>query len=430
MVHAPDSRQLESVILNNNAVVSIILLLFITHVFTGSSTAQTGRSWEPSHETVERVSNKNPTANFYEDKVLDFTLPDPLALDGNPIKSVSTWERVNRPEILELFIQYVYGRVPDTPYEMSFDLVYEDREAMDGKATLKQVDIQIAAEGQALVIHLNFFIPNHTTHPAPLFLLINNRGVENTDVTRAVKSEFWPAEEAIARGYGIAAFKNADVDPDNRDFNNGVHGMLDGGGRDGESWGTLAAWAWGASRCMDYFESDSDIDPKKIAVVGHSRGGKAALWAGATDPRFAMVVSNESGAGGAKLARRNYGETVEALNRAVPYWFCANYKQFSNNEAALPVDQHMLIGLIAPRAVYIAAADEDLWADPKGMYLALYHALPVYRLYFPDTFLSEGVPALDSPVISGKVGYHIRRGDHNMLLKDWNWFMDFADRVY
>src|SRR5690606_11166926 len=138
MVHAPDSRQLESVILNNNAVVSIILLLFITHVFTGSSTAQTGRSWEPSHETVERVSNKNPTANFYEDKVLDFTLPDPLALDGNPIKSVSTWERVNRPEILELFIQYVYGRVPDTPYEMSFDLVYEDREAMDGKATLKQ----------------------------------------------------------------------------------------------------------------------------------------------------------------------------------------------------------------------------------------------------------------------------------------------------
>lgn len=409
---------------------SLLLVLAVT-LFTTQAPAQKSKSWKASPETVERVSKKNPTTNYHEEKVQDFTLPDPLALGREPINSASAWEGVNRPEILELFMQNVYGRVPDTPYDMSFNLVNEDKQAMDGNATLKQVEINISANNQSLVIHLNFFIPNHVSRPVPLLLLINNRGVENTDVTRAVKSEFWPAEEVVSRGYGIAAFKNADVDPDNNDgFNNGIHGLLDGGKRDGESWGTLAAWAWGASRCMDYFESDSDIDPKKIAVVGHSRGGKAALWAGATDPRFAMVVSNESGAGGAKLARRNYGETVEALNRAVPYWFCANYKKFSNNEATLPVDQHMLVALIAPRAVYIAAADEDLWADPKGMYLALYHALPVYRLYFPNTFLSEAMPALDKPVISGKVGYHIRRGDHNMLLKDWNWFMDFADRVY
>jgi pimeloyl-ACP methyl ester carboxylesterase len=266
--------------------------------------------------------------------------------------------------------------------------------------------------------------------PVPAFLLIDNRGPQNTDPERKVKSEFWPAEEVIARGYAIAVFSNADLDPDNfDDFKNGIHGLLDRGERKPDSWGTLAAWAWGASRCLDYFETDKDINSKKVAVVGHSRGGKTALWAAAEDKRFAMAVSNESGCGGAALARRKYGETVARINNAFPHWFCLNYRNWSDNEDSMPVDMHMLISLIAPRAVYVTSASEDLWADPRGSYLSLYHSLPVFQLYDINSTLSDKMPPLNRPVIGGRLAYHIRDGAHNMLLKDWNWFMDFGDTI-
>ncbi len=270
-------------------------------------------------------------------------------------------------------------------------------------------------------------MPNNVRKPVPAFLLIDNRGPANTDPTRKVKSEFWPAEQVIERGYAIAVFYNADVDPDNYDeFKNGIHGILDRE-RQPDSWGTIAAWAWGASRCMDYFVTDKDIDNKKVAVVGHSRGGKTALWAGAEDQRFALVVSNESGCGGAALARRKYGETIARINASFPHWFCTNYRKYDNNENALPVDMHMLMALIAPRAVYVTSAAEDLWADPRGSYLSLCNSIPVFQLLKTKSSLPPEMPALNRPVISGKTGYHIRDGAHNMLLKDWKWFMDFAD---
>jgi pimeloyl-ACP methyl ester carboxylesterase len=273
-------------------------------------------------------------------------------------------------------------------------------------------------------------VPNNFAKPVPAYLLIDNRGPQNTDPTRVLKSEFWPAEEVIARGYAIAVFSNADVDPDNfDDFKNGIHGLLDRGERKPDAWGTIAAWAWGASRCLDYFETDKDIDAGKVAVVGHSRGGKTALWAAAEDQRFAMAASNESGCGGAALARRRYGETVARINSAFPHWFCKNYIKWGNNEDSMPVDMHMLIALIAPRAVYITSASEDLWGDPRGSYLSLYNSLPVFRLYEKNTVLPEQMPPLNRQVTSGKVAYHIRDGVHNLLLKDWNWFMDFGDRV-
>ena len=408
----------------------ILTIAFITLQLS----AQKEESWKPSVESVEMNSQKYKplNLNFYESKVHAYTLPDPLLTqDGKVVKTIRDWEETRRHEILELFRENVYGRVPDTPYKKTFQVVNEDKNAMGGSATLRQVDITISVDSQSLVIHLNIFVPNKIQKPVPLFLLINNRGVENTDPMREVKSEFWPAEEVIARGYGIAAFKNDDVDPDNYDgFKNGIHGILDRGKRDDESWGTLAAWAWGASRCMDYFETDKDIDKNKIAVVGHSRGGKTALWAGAEDPRFAMVISNDSGEGGASLARRSYGETVARLNVVFPHWFCSNYNKFSDNVTALPIDQHMLIALIAPRAVYVDSADEDLWADPKGSYLSLYYAVPVYKLFYTETTLPKAMPPLNKQVVSGKIGYHIRDGSHNMLLKDWNWFMDFADKTF
>jgi hypothetical protein len=221
------------------------------------------------------------------------------------------------------------------------------------------------------------------------------------------------------------------VDPDNYDeFKNGIHAVLDRGERKGDSWGTIAAWAWGASRCMDYFETDKDINRKKVAVLGHSRGGKTALWAGAEDQRFSLVISNESGCGGAALARRSYGETVARINTSFPHWFCSNYKKYADNENSIPVDMHELLSLIAPRALYVACASDDLWGDPKGSYLALYNSLPVFQLLKTGSDLPETIPPLNVQVKSGKTGFHIRDGGHNLLLKDWNWFMDFADMVW
>ncbi|MBW6501714.1 MAG: glycoside hydrolase N-terminal domain-containing protein [Bacteroidales bacterium] len=388
-------------------------------------------SWKASPKTVERLSGTQPQFNYHEERVPEYTLPDPLVTnDGRKVKTRRLWKNERRHEILEIFRENVYGRVPDTPWEISFNTVNRDDGAMGGKATLKEVDITITSDGKPLTIRLTLFVPNNVPGPVPAFLLIDNRGPANWDPQRKVKSEFWPAEEVVARGYCIAVFSNADVDPDSfDDFQNGIHGILDRGERRGDSWGTLAAWAWGASRCMDYFERDEDIDERKVAVVGHSRGGKTALWAGAEDERFAMVVANESGCGGAALARRRFGETIARINSSFPHWFCLNYRQFGDNEDALPVDMHMLIALIAPRAVYVTSASDDLWADPRGSYLSLWHASPVYHLFKTGTRLPERMPPLDKPVVSGKMAYHVRSGAHNMLLKDWNWFMDFGDLV-
>jgi dienelactone hydrolase len=387
-------------------------------------------SWRARQDVVEKLSARQPGINYYEERVPRYVLPDPLiSSEGKVVKNPKNWTKVRRHEILELFRKNVYGRVPPTPYEKTFTLINEDRNAMDGNATLKQVVINITSGEKTLDINLTLFIPNKVKKPVPAFLLINNRGPENIDPTRELKSEFWPAEEGIDRGYAMAVFYNKDIDPDNfDDFKNGIHGVLDQGRRNSESWATIAAWAWGASRCLDYLVTDKDIAAGKVAVVGHSRGGKTALWAGAEDQRFAMVISNESGCGGAALARRRFGETVERINTVLPHWFCTNFRTYNNNENALPVDQHMLISLAAPRPVYVACADEDLWGDPKGSYLALFNAVPVYRLFNKEQELPSEMPALDKQVIKGRMGFHIRSGGHNMLLEDWNRFFNFSDR--
>jgi dienelactone hydrolase len=410
---------------------SVLLTLILLSV-AYLTPAQTPESWKARAEVVERLSKNQPQFNYREDKVPSYTLPDPLTTStGLKVNSGRMWISQRRQQILELFRENVYGRVPATKYIETFTIENEDRNAMDGNAILRQVAIKIASEGKSLDIHLTLFVPVNAKKPVPAFLVINNRDTSNIDPTRRKKSEFWPAEEIIARGYAAAAFNNADIDPDDFDnFRNGIHGLLDGGKRQSDSWGTIAAWAWGASRCMDYLEKDNDIDNEKVAVVGHSRGGKTALWAGAEDQRFAMVISNESGCGGAALARRRYGETVARINASFPHWFCSNYRKWADNENNMPVDMHMLLSLIAPRALYVDCADEDLWGDPYGSYLALFNSVPVFKLFEPETSLPVAMPPLNKPVTSGKIGFHIRDGVHNMLLKDWNWFMDFADKVY
>ncbi len=362
-----------------------------------------------------------------------YTLPDPLvAASSRKIASAEDWKKA-RPEVLELFRAHVYGRVPKTPYETSFQVAREDPMAMDGAATLRQVDVTIRAGGKSLVIRLTLFVPNKAPRPVPAFLLICNRpAAENIDPTRQKKSEFWPAEEGIARGYAMAAFFNGDVDPDKADgFKDGIHGLLDGPARPPDAWGTIAAWAWGASRCLDYLETDSAVAKGQVAVIGHSRGGKTALWAGAEDERFALVVSNDSGCGGAALSRRRFNgaESVARINKSFPHWFCDAFKTYNDKEDDLPVDQHMLIALQAPRAVAVGSAEGDLWADPRGEFLGVVHAAPVFGLFGKKALGTDAMPPVGESLHGDGAHYHIREGKHNLTRVDWTAYWDFADKI-
>jgi len=399
------------------------------------------RGWRANPAVVERCKRRQPGPVYEEDQVPSYELPDPLrGSDGSVVDSPQAWRR-RRQEILDLFRTHVYGHRPpgdDPRTGRRFDVVEEDPSAMDGAATLRRVVVRSerADNERPTRTHqfeVTVFLPNAAADPVPVFLLLNIAGPENTDPTRERTSSIWPAEEAVARGYGIAALQVRDLAPDDpARFREGIIQLVEGDldERPPDAWKALAAWGWGASRAMDHFETDPRVDHTKVAVLGHSRGGKAALWAGAEDERFALVISNGSGCGGAALSRRRFGETVAAINRRFPHWFCDNFRRYDDAEHALPVDQHMLIALIAPRAVYVASADEDLWADPRGEFLSLAHASSVYGLWGHSTIGPDDMPPLDTPLRVGPRGYHIRSGDHSLTEVDWNHYMDFADTLW
>jgi len=394
--------------------------------------AQTG-GWTARPEVVARTTQQQPGFNYDEAHVGSYVLPDPLASHGRRIQNRDQWPE-RRAEILNLFRDNVYGRSPGKPEKLAFDVLEDNARAMDGAATLRRVAIVSQQGGRTHRFELTLFLPNGRDGRVPVFLLINNRPDTNTDPTRQQKSGFWPAEQLVARGYGIAAIQYGQLAPDDKDrFRDGVIQLFEGtttGPRPPHAWAAIAAWAWGASRAMDYFETDARVDAARVAVVGHSRGGKAALWAGAEDARFGLVVSNESGEGGAALSRRNFGETVARINTSFPHWFTDTYKTFNGRASELPIDQHMLISLIAPRAVYVASADEDLWSDPRGEFLSLAASSPVFALWGDAPIAPAEMPALEMPLVRGRRAYHVRTGTHNLTPYDWDRFADFADRLW
>ncbi len=408
---------------------ALLALLAMTTAVVITAAQSTG--WQARAEAIAQATKQQSGFNYDESRVGSYTLPDPLAYKGTKVTSKEAWQ-ARRAEILDLFRDNVYGRSPGKPEHTTFSVVEENTKAMDGAATLRRIAITSRQGAKAHQFTLTLFLPNKSSGPRPVFLLINNRPPSNTDPTRKEQSGFWPAEQVIARGYGIAAFHYAELAPDDaKTSRDGVIEFFDeAGGSTKYTWAALAAWAWGASRTMDYFETDPRVDKAHVAVVGHSRGGKAALWAGAEDERFAMVVSNESGEGGAALSRRNFGETIERINTSFPHWFTATYKTFNGRAAELPVDQHMLMALAAPRALYVASADEDLWSDPRGEFLALAMSSPVFALWGDAPIRPDGMPAVDKPIIVGRRGYHIRTGGHNLTPYDWDRYADFADRVW
>jgi hypothetical protein len=361
-------------------------------------------------------------------------LPDVLrTAAGQRVDSAANWEQVRRPEVLELFKTQVYGRNPvGRPDTLRVECVDNGTARMDGQALRKRVVLRYTGPGGEGAIRVTAFIPK-AAKPAPAFLLICNRPEKNIDPERLEKSPFWPAEELVARGYAALAFYNGDVDPDTNDgFTNGVHGVFqpDPSARQPDAWGTLAAWAWGASRVMDWIETEPLLDARHVAVVGHSRGGKTALWSGATDTRFALTISNDSGCGGAKLNRMDLpkSESIARITKVFPYWFCENFVKYRDNESALPLDQHMLIALIAPRLAYVASASLDDWAGQPGEFRSCQLASPVWPLYGLKGLVGDAFPPPDTPLHEGCVGYHLRTGKHDLTLYDWQRYMDFADK--
>jgi hypothetical protein len=404
--------------------------------------------------------------NFDESKVGSYTLPDPLlSTTGEKVLTTAQWIDERRPEILRLFESRVYGKVPKpaSPIEPKFELRSEDKQALSGIAIRREVSILFSEKPDGPRMDLLLYLPkradnatrvpvflglnfggNHTIHSDPGITLSRQwmrdrvKGVVNhraTESSRGSDSSSWPVERILARGYALATAYYGDIDPDYDDgFKNGIHPLFYRPGQTqpaADEWGSIGAWAWGLSRALDYLETAPEVDPRKVVLMGHSRLGKTALWAGAQDARFAIVISVQSGCGGAALSRRIFGETVQHINTSFPHWFCANFRQYNGHEDALPIDQHELIALIAPRPVLVCSAQEDLWADPKGEFLGALAADPVYRLLGTDGLAATEmpVPARDQ-LVKTTIGYRIRPGKHEVTTDDWDAFIEFADHHF
>ena len=353
---------------------------------------------------------------------------------GEKVSTLKLWEKVRAPELLEEFTSGEYGRRPvGRPDSLVFETVEPDAEMMDGKALRKRIRATYAGKYGKGSFEFTVFIPKNKKK-VPAFLLICNRNpAENIDPSRKVKSGFWPAEEIVDRGYAAIAFWNGDIAPDRNVGNReGVFACFEDPykGRKPDAWGTLSAWGWGASRVMDWIENEPLIDARKVAVVGHSRGGKTALVTGAYDKRFAMICSNNSGCSGAKLNHIDLpdSEHVVQIMRNFPYWFCRNYVKQVNAEKDWKVDQHQFIALLAPRLVCISSATEDVWAGQEGEYYCGVLASPAWRLYGKKGLVANGFPPPEKPLQEGCISYHLRTGKHNLTPYDWKVFMDFADR--
>jgi hypothetical protein len=392
--------------------------------------------------------------NYDEDKAGTYTLPDPLTLaNGKPVRDVKTWTSQRRPELIRLFEENQYGRAPDRPTKMHFEVTEKAALALDGKATRRQVTVYFASGKDAPHMDLLIYLPAGATKPVPLLLNLGfGANASAVDDPGIKLGEIWNAREKkkitatrggpfgrvnvaplLARGIGWATVYYGDIEPD---FIGGTalggiraHYLKSGQTEPApEEWGAIAAWAWGLSRAIDYFEADHDVDAHRIAIMGVSRLGKTVMWAGARDTRVAAVIASCSGEGGAALSRRTYGETIAHLVAPTrfPYQFAGNYAKWAADPRESPVDAHELIALIAPRPVLLQTGTEDHWSDPKGEFLAAVAAEPVYKLFGKQGLGTNEWPTAGQPILHD-ISYFMHAGGHGTLPSDWDVFLKFLE---
>jgi hypothetical protein len=428
-------------------------------------------------------------AKYDEAKIPKFELTNPLKTnDGRTVDTPKLWNEVRRPELLKLFEEQMFGKatrfekggkaIPymqcfhrngglalnDKVARHQFQIVFSADALVDDTAFTTIVRNNIDNDGtfpRFHVVDLLVYLPiiRDPAKPIPLFLGLNFHGNHTVatdpgirlgtvwkngkpepakEEERGSSASRWQVERIVERGYAVATAYYQDIEPD---FNDGIkYGVrrfhyAENEEPKPEEANTIATWTWGLGQILEailakHINVTLNIDPKKIAVIGHSRLGKTALWAGATNPEFALVISNDSGCGGAAHSRREFGETVHRINTSFPHWFCGNFKKYNHDVNSLPFDQHELIALIAPRPVYIASAVEDQWADPKGEFLSALYADPVYKLLGTDGIAGvTEMPPIDTPV-GGTIGYHIRTGEHDVTEYDWEQYLNFADKHF
>ena len=385
--------------------------------------------------------------NYNETLVPNYSLPTLLlSSDGKTVDSEKKWKAKRRAEIIKLFEENVYGKTPELLFNSEFKVCSIDETALNGTAIRKEISAVFSTNYSEIDMRILLYIPKNIKNTVPIWLGLNFRGNQTissepeislcnkwilndkdngifnnkaSESSRGALASRWPIKEIINRGYGIATIYYGDFCSDcENNFQKSVFSLFLNNKISkpiGNEWGAIGAWAWGLSRAMDYFETDKNIDSKKVAVFGLSRLGKAALWAGAQDERFALVAAAGSGCGGAAISRRCFGETIEKINKTFPHWFCNNFKKYNNNENELPLDQHFLMALMAPRPLYIASAKNDLWADPRGEFLATKYATDAYKLFAKEKHKN--------------IAYHIRTGNHDLTFYDWEKFLAFSDKL-
>lgn len=389
---------------------------------------------DPQGNPVRLAKATGHVSNYSEDKVPHYTLPDPLVLaNGQRVTSAEMWFKQRRPEILKFYQTEIYGRIPANAPKVSWEVAETDPKARDGAATMKRVVGKMGDKPDGPKVNLTVYLPAKATGPVPMLLNISffaaggrGRGPGS--------GGFDPVIEVLNRGWGYATIGYGDIQPDRADrWNEGVIGLTLKPGQKQpapDEWGTISAWAWGISRCIDYFETDKAVNAKQIAITGASRLGKTVLWAGAQDERVAAVFSVVSGEMGAALIRRDWGETLDDMAQNFPWQFAGNLQKWVGKWNDLPVDQHLLIALCAPRPVYVNGGLTDQWSDPKGEFLAMVAAGPVYRLLGAKDLGVTQVPPLDKPITTGELAFHYHSGGHQAVPADWKAFLDFAERHF
>jgi dienelactone hydrolase len=378
-------------------------------------------------------------------------------LNGRPVVSRTQWVKERRPELKALFEHYMYGAIPPKPARAVARNLGEYHDFLGGKATLKLVRLETGPT-KAPRIDLMLVVPNERTGPAPVFLAMDFcgnhaltadprvplartwmgsscKGCTNnaaTEAARGSQAADWPLAEIVRRGYALAAFYSGDVDSDRKEVSEGIYAWLAGGDQaknNPTNRGTIAAWAWGFHRCVDYLVTEPGVDAHRIAALGHSRNGKTALLAAAFDERIAIAFPHQAGCGGSAPSRGTNGESVKAINDHFPHWFNAQFKQFNDAPERLPFDQNCLVALCAPRPVLFSAAEGDQWANPAGQFQVLKAADPVYRFLGTGGLSAKEMPPRGQ-LVDSPLGYYVREGKHSMTTNDWAVFMNFADRQW